>query len=50
MLHSVVTIDRLEPLGAGGTLVDIGVLTAADRERGGQREQVLDLRLVGLMA
>ena len=48
-LQSVVTVDRTEPLGSNGTLVDIGVLTA-DRDRGGQAVQVLDLRLVGVMA
>lgn len=51
VLRSVVTVEALEALGAGGgTLVDLRVETLADRGDGSGRESVLDWRLVGVMA
>jgi acyl dehydratase len=50
VLHSVVSVGVLESLPATGALVDLRVETAAERADGSGREQVLDWRLVGVMA
>jgi acyl dehydratase len=48
-LHSAVELERCEPLPGGGGLVHLRTRVRAERG-GGDRDEVLDWRLVGVMA
>jgi acyl dehydratase len=51
VLRSAVAIEAVQPLAdEGGALVDLRIETLAERIEGGQREPVLDWRLVAVMA